>query len=226
MSYLQKYDILNNQFTLRYYFQEQNLNDNIFDYMENNNIKNNYVCFFDTIDNTNHFLVTTDIVRDPNNGYRLIKIVFKQEIGENRILQAYDIWKNIIEIDNVTLYVSNKLDLLIIEKMLNVYCSHLPKGIDGTAFYGNVYGSYLSKEIYTTAFYGNTFYSINKYSKDTDNMKLTESFGIPSFRLLSVLPNIIKITTCVELDTKYYLNFEKQIEAPHVNTTYNVYVKK
>jgi hypothetical protein len=57
MAILSKVDDENYAYTLEYYLYEQGFDPNILEFMSNNNIQTNYVCFFDIIRSNIHYLV-------------------------------------------------------------------------------------------------------------------------------------------------------------------------
>ena len=101
-------DTLNNQFTLEYYFHEQKLDRDVFEFMNNNNIKTNYICFHNEMRNYSHILITSNIKRDVNNGYRIIEML-NCEISENMVI-SNDV-NTMIVYNNIIIKISNILTI-------------------------------------------------------------------------------------------------------------------
>jgi hypothetical protein len=119
LNMLGKIDFLNFQFTFKYYLYKNNLDQSVCDYLENNSIKNNYVCFHDEIKDNVHYLVTTKLDRDAENGYKIITILINNDdILENRIVYNSD-WKFVVYYNNYIIRISNMLELGEIEKFIN-----------------------------------------------------------------------------------------------------------
>jgi hypothetical protein len=121
MSILTKFISVGYYFTLEYYLREQKLDHNIINYMDNHNIKSNYVCFFDIIKGNNHFLIAT------NNGeHRLITITNTKETDNHISTQT-------IIHNGLKLVISNPMSLMKIEKLVNL-------NIIDTMIYSEKYG--------------------------------------------------------------------------------------
>jgi hypothetical protein len=155
-------DILNNQFTLEYYFREQNLNLDVFEFMNNNNVKYNYICFHNDMRDHSHTLITSNIKRDVNNGYRIIEIL-SCEISDNLVIS--DGGKTMVVYDNIIIKISGILATYDILTRLNIKI--------------NVCGNENTKE----------YMSLNRhyYDKDNDISKILVLSGLNNFRILSVI---------------------------------------
>ena len=111
------HDSLNNQFKLYNYIAK--LNDNILQYLNNNNINANYYCFYSKIINNKHYIITSQTTKRKLNGYRLITICDAEK--DNNIFEHSGYLDIIFEnihikitpiVDNID-DISNKLGILI-----------------------------------------------------------------------------------------------------------------
>jgi hypothetical protein len=66
------HDSLNNQFRLNNYIAK--LNNDLLQYLDNNNIDINYYCFFSNVINNKHYIITSQTIKRNLNGYKLITI--------------------------------------------------------------------------------------------------------------------------------------------------------
>ena len=67
---MQVYDSFNNQFKLYSYLF--NLNNNLPQYLDNNNINVDYYCFHSIIIDNIHYIITSATTKRKDNGHRLI----------------------------------------------------------------------------------------------------------------------------------------------------------
>jgi hypothetical protein len=79
-------DSLNNQFKLCNYIAK--LNNNILQYLDNNNINVNYYCFCSKIIDNKHYIITSQTTKHALNGYRLITICDAEK--DNNIFEYDD----------------------------------------------------------------------------------------------------------------------------------------
>lgn len=162
---MEQNDILNNQFSLYYYFIEKNINADIIDFVKENGLDINYIGFAFS----SNSIVTTNIKRRHDNGYRLITI--KQEETENKILdnRKYSINSFIqirVQYNNTVIEISKQYDSIDLLK------SHL---ITPFSYYNNLKPTF--KQILNAVKYrdhNKRFYS-NNYSIPSRNLDIRES---------------------------------------------------
>jgi hypothetical protein len=118
-------DSFEHQFSFYYYLAQ--INDTIISFLNNNNLDLNYVCFakFDKEGVTN--IITTDIVRRLDNGYRLITIE-NCDSEKNYVSQVYDSF--VIFYENIKILISEQgVDLVSLNIDIHVptECQKLPE---------------------------------------------------------------------------------------------------
>lgn len=74
MATLDEYDYLERHDFLETYLKNNNINIDILNYAKNEGLDINYITFIDYCESDVHYLVTSNTLRKPNNGYRLITI--------------------------------------------------------------------------------------------------------------------------------------------------------
>jgi hypothetical protein len=124
-------DSFNSQFKLYNYLH--NLNNDLIIYLENNNININYYCFFSTIIDNKHKIITSDTTKRKDNGHRLITITtfttiadknYIYDNGVNTLICFEDIYIKITAIiDNL----NNKIDKLNLKIILKPFYSQIRK---------------------------------------------------------------------------------------------------
>jgi hypothetical protein len=97
-------DCLNNQFRLYSYLAD--INSSIVQYVENNNLNINYYCIISKIVEKTHYLITSNTIKNNENGYRLITINENdQDHDDNNII--YNNNKIHIYYDNLTITIGS-----------------------------------------------------------------------------------------------------------------------
>jgi hypothetical protein len=91
------------KYQFSFYSYLAKINSDIIIFIENNNYDFNFVCFAKFKKDGKRYVLTTDIKRRVDNGYRVITIE-NMECGENRVVDGiieYEGWKIIITEKNV-----------------------------------------------------------------------------------------------------------------------------
>lgn len=137
---LDQYDNLNNQFTLKYYLEKTFNNSNIIDYCANNKLDIDYIGFIYYEKESTHYIITTNIERRLDNGYRLISI--QQTDNEDIIIdnRQHNINLN-INLKSMLIICYNNIKIQITEKyesLDNIYNYLSEKAINKC----NIFGTY------------------------------------------------------------------------------------
>lgn len=134
--HLDQYDNLNNQFTLKYYL-DKTFTSHIIDYGANNNLDINYIGFIYYVQESIHYIITTNIERKDDNGYRII------------IIQKTDCEDSII--DNRQYNINTNIELIIYYNNVKLQITEQYKTLDKIYDYlneksitkYNIFGTYL-----------------------------------------------------------------------------------
>jgi hypothetical protein len=194
-SILQQYDYLNYQFTFEYYLYEKELNRQVLDFMSNNNLRTNYICFFDTIRDDKHIIITTDLKKDPENGYRIIQVYFNQMFDENKVFTSQcNIIHHKISYNNMIITISNKLDILTVEELVNININDVQlklmanNKVPLTKICNKVISAYVHGILFLKYYlYDCGIFPYQLYDKDLDTSNITILSDIQNCRILSVI---------------------------------------
>jgi hypothetical protein len=200
---LEQIDYLNFQFTFKYYLYKNNIDHTVCDYLENNNMKGNYICFYSEIINDAHYLVTTKLDRDTNNGYRIITIVKNNECIASNNFTLSSIENLVVHYDNYIISISNMLELDIIEKTI-IFNVHI---------IFNLMNKYLKGYTSAATLYMGAY---KLYDKNL-NIDLIQHVRTHNLSLAMILPNIITFNFYGNLaDIKRFKQEVKMLDSSQV----------
>jgi hypothetical protein len=195
-------ETFNNQFRLYHYIS--NLNINIIQYFENNNIDLNYYCFFVKIIDNAHHIITSDITKRKDNGYKLIIIEESEKDGDNYI---------------------NQLPAQLVINFENIF-------IKISSIYGDINDSVKYLDVVVAQFNGNKIknrainYAIT-YDKNVLETNVNFAHNVLDCNNLRNLPNLISVKFAPTYDQIIGLNcFSLNIQYLYFGHDYNQIIKK
>jgi hypothetical protein len=187
------HDSLNNQFKLYNYITK--LNDNILQYLDNNNINVNYYCFYSKVIDNKHYILTSQTTKRTLNGYRLITICDVEK--DNNIFECNDNLDIIFE--NIHIKITQVVDNISdIANMLGIVITNFTDKLvsDETIDYSYDYDKNILESNITTAKNVMDLIILNNF----ENLKeLTFGFYYNQTIGVKVLPNSLQILTFGEL---------------------------